>query len=291
MKKYSKDNLKKRRFDKFLIILLAIIIILSLSLLIYILLNNNITYEKVDDSAKFISNDETANSTPIIVDNVLIGGLYDKKWVSAEKYYLGATNKSDIEIDVYNKTGKKGAYNIESISKGDTTTVYSITTNTNLVDEYFAIPKNDSANAMLIPAKKRSNITEEEIKNVEKALGIYRLFNTTVKITEVYDISLSQGNNGMLIFATNQVGKSFGVYSAVVYVDNQNKPTLIKYSYVRDKNNASNWPIYSFKFTGDLNLDGTYEIIIQETKEFEVKYDVIEYNNKKFKEVLSTVIK
>lgn len=291
MKKYSKDNLKKKNFLKILIIILVLIVLASIGLFVYVFVNKNIVYEKINDNAKFVSDDEAAASMPIIIDNVLVGGLYDKKWVSTEKFYLKSNNKSNVEVDIYNKTGKKGAFVVESISQGSGTTVYSVTTNTNFVDEYFAVPKNDNANAMLIPAVQKKNVTEDDVKYVERALGIYRLFNTTTKVTEVYDVTLSQGNNGKLIFATNQVGKSIGVYSAVVYVDNNNKPTLLKYNYVRDTKDASNWPIYSFKFIGDLNLDGTSEIIIQETKEFEVKYDIIEYKDNKFNEVLSSIIK
>lgn len=291
MKKYSKSNVKKRSLAKFLLVLFAILVICSIALLIYILVNNNIVYEKINDDAKFVSEEEAVNSTPIVIDNVLIGGVYNKKFVSAEKFYLKASKKSDLEIDVYNKNGKKGTYSINGISQGNSTTVYSATTNTNLVDEYFAIAKNDSANAMLNPAIKKQNITEQEVEYVKKALGIYKLFNTSIKVTEVYNVTLSQGNNGMIIFATNEPNKSFGVYSCVVYVDNAGKATLLKYNYLRNTKDASNWSLYSFKFIGDLNLDGTAEIIIQEVKEFEVKYDVIEFKNNKFKEVLSTVIK
>lgn len=291
MKKYSKNTQKKRSLVKFFIIVFAIILICIVALLLYVLLNKNIVFEKIEDSAKFVSDDVAKNSTPVIIDNVLVGGVYDKKWVSTERFYLNSTNKSNLEIDIYNKVGKKGTYELNSIAQGNTTTVYSATTNTNIIDEYFAIAKNDNADAMRLKAIKKQNITETEIKDVKRALGLYNLFNLTVKITEAYDISLSQGDNGVLIFATNEVGKSMGVFSAVVYVDSNNKTQLIKYNYIRDTKDASNWPIYSFKFLGDLNVDGKNEIIIQETKEFEVKYDVIEYNNNKFREVLSTVIK
>ena len=291
MKKYSKNNQKKRSVVKFLIVVFAIFLILSITLLLYVLLNKNIVYEKINTESKFVSDDIAKNSTPVIIDNVLIGGVYDKKWVSTERFYLNSTNKANIEIDVYNKVGKKGTYELNSIVQGNTTTVYSATTNTNLVDEYFAVAKKEDFNLMKLKAIKRQNVTENEIKYVKNALGIYRLFNTTVKITEVYDVSLTQGNNGMLIFATNEVGKSMGVYSTVVYVDNNYKEHLIKYNFTRNVEDASDWPIYSFKFSGDLNLDGVNELIIQEIKEFEVKYDVIEYKDNKFSEVLSTIIK
>lgn len=290
MKKYSKNSSKKRTLLKFLIGLLVVFLVLSVALLVYILLNNNITYEKYNEDAKFVSEDVAKNSTPIIMDNVLVGGVYDKKWVSSDRYYLNSTNKSNLEIDVYSKTGKKGKYELTSVSQASSKTVYSAITNTNLIDEYFAIAKSDTS-AMNVAAKKRQTVTENEIKMVKKALGIYRLFNTSVKITEVYDISLSQGENFTLIFATNEVGKSTGVYSAVVCVDNMNKAKLVKYSYVRDKDKAADWPIYSLKFVADLNLDGTNEIVLQETKEFEVKYSVLEYEKNEFKEVIGAVIK
>lgn len=290
MKKYSKDNVKKRTFIKILITLFIIFVIFSIALLVFVIINDNIVYEKIDDNAKLVSDEVAANATPIIIDNVLVGGVYDKKWVGPEKFYLKSNNMYDLEIDVYNQNGKKGTYELDSISQGSGTTVYSAVTNANIIDEYFAINKSD-LNAMNVTPKKRQNVTEEHISLVKKALRFYRLFNTTVKITEIYDVQLSQGNNGMIIFATNEVGKSFGVYSAVVYVDSSNKPILLKYNYIRNTENAKEWPVYSFKFMADLNLDGTNEIIIQETKEFEVKYDVIEFKNNKFKEVISAVIK
>ena len=54
---------------------------------------------------------------------------------------------------------------------------------------------------------------------------------------------------------------------------------------------SSDWPIYSFKFIADLNNDGTNEVIIQEVKEFEAKYDIIEFKNDNFIEVLSSELK
>ena len=48
---------------------------------------------------------------------------------------------------------------------------------------------------------------------------------------------------------------------------------------------------YSLNFVADLNGDGINELLIQETKEFEVKYDVIEYKNNNFYEILSSVAK
>ena len=46
-----------------------------------------------------------------------------------------------------------------------------------------------------------------------------------------------------------------------------------------------------YKFIADLNNDGTNEVIIQEVKEFEAKYDIIEFKNDNFIEVLSSELK
>lgn len=113
----------------------------------------------------------------------------------------------------------------------------------------------------------------------------------SVKITEVYDVVISDTEKGYVIFATNEVNKGKGAYSTVIYVSNTGKRKIIKYNYINDKNNAEDWPVYSLNFVADLNQDGTNEILIQETKEFEVKYDVIEYKQNNFYEIMSAIAK
>ena len=113
----------------------------------------------------------------------------------------------------------------------------------------------------------------------------------SVKISEVYDITISENEKGYLIFATNEVNKGKGAYSTVIYVSNTKKSKIVKYNYINDKENAEDWPVYSLNFVADLNSDGTNELLVQETKEFEVKYDVIEYKNNNFYEIMSAVAK
>ena len=55
-----------------------------------------------------------------------------------------------------------------------------------------------------------------------------------VKITEVYDIVLSDIEKGYIIFATNEVNKGKGAYSAIVYVSSTGKSKLIKYNYINN---------------------------------------------------------
>lgn len=291
MKKYSKGKLKIKRGLKVLIFILLIILVISSIFIATVGLNNNIVYEKIDENAKIVSEDEAINSTPVIIDNLVIGGIYDKKWVSSEKYYLKSKNKDSVEIDIYNNKGKAGKFVLNSMEKSSTAnSIYAKTTNTNTVDEYLAITTG-SDDIMPVTAAKVLNVGEEDIAVVKKGLGFRRIFNTTVKINSVYEAKLEDGGYSKVYFVTNQAGKSSGAYSAVIYKGPSGKISCIKYNYVKDIKNASNWPVYSFKFVADLNRDGNNELIIQETKEFEVKYDVLEYRKNKFYEVLSAIIK
>jgi hypothetical protein len=291
MGKYSKTKIKTRRGIRLIIILLVLVLVASSTFLIYVNVKNNISFERIDDSSSFVSDDIAQNSTPVIIDNVIVGGVYENTWVSSERYYLNSKNKSNIDIDIYNIRGRAGTFKLNSLSKaGKSSAVYSVTTNTNFNDSYFAIAKSDN-NPILNTATKDLNVTEQDIKYVKKALGIYRLLNGSVKITEAYDVKLEDQMTSRLLFVTNESKNNNGVYSAVVFVDYYGKASLIKYNYIKNLKNASDWPIYSFKFVADLNSDSKSEIVIQETKEFDVKYDVLEYRNNKFYEVLSTTMK
>lgn len=290
MKKYSKSGLRTKRNLKVLISIFVIIIIICSAFLVYLHVKNNIIIEKIDTNSSFVNDDIAKNSNPIVIDNIILGAIYDKTWVSSERYYMMSKNKSNVSIDTYNKKGKAGNYTLNSLSKTDAT-IYAETTNTNFIDEYIAINKT-SNNIMINPATKITNITEKDVNIVKKSLGIYKLLNSSVKVTEVYDIALRPGEAySRFIFATSEKNKSTGIYSAVIYVNPQGKASLIKYSYIKDINNSSEWPTYSFKFNADLNQDGTNELIIQETREFSVKYDVLELRKNNFYEVLSVSMK
>ena len=289
MEKYSKEKLKRKRGVKKLIIILVIIIVLCLAGLIYILLNNNIVKERIDNNARFIGDNEAANSTPIIVNNLIVGATYDTKWVSAGRYYTKGTNKNEFEVDLFNKDGKLGTYKLNEITQQpDSTSVYTTTTRVNLVDEYYGVAKDTSKVASKTIS---STITDEDTKNVKKALGIYRMLNTSVKVKEVYEVSITNDVYGKVIIATNEPGKSFGAFTVAVFVDNAGNASIIKYNYIRNLKNASDWPVYSLKFVADLNSDSSKELVLVEAKEFEAKYSVLEYRNGKFYEVLSSVVK
>lgn len=291
MKKYSKEKLKARRGIKVIIIILSIIAVACIAVLLFSLFSKKIVSERIDSSASNVSDDVASNSTPIIVNNLILGATYDKKWVANEKYYLNSKNGENTEIDAYSKEGKLGKYNIGKISKDTkTASVYTTISKQNLLNEYFAVATSNN-DVMSTPASKVINIDESYIKDVKKALGLYRIFNNSVKINEIYNITISDTQKGYLIFATNEVSKGKGAYSTIIYVSNTGKSKIIKYNYINNKNNSEDWPIYSLNFVADLNQDGTNEILIQETKEFEVKYDVIEYKNNDFYEIMSATAK
>lgn len=291
MKRYSKEKLKVKRGVKALLIILCIVSFLCIAVLLFSLLSKKIIYEKFDASPSDVSNDVAANSTPIVINNLIIGATYDKKWVASEKYYLNSKNGENTEVDAYSNNGKIGKYKIEKISKDSkTASIYTTISKENLLTEYLAVATSDN-NIMPDPASKITNIDEEYIKHVKKALGIYRIFNSSVKINQVFNITLTDTEKGYLIFATNEVNKGKGAYSSIIYVSNTGKSKMLKYNYISNKQEAQDWPIYSFVFEADLNNDGTNELIIQETKEFEIKYDILEYKNDGFYEIMSAVAK
>lgn len=291
MKKYSKEKLKARRVVKTIIVFLAIIAVICIGVLLFSLFSKSIVVEKLDSTPSNVSDEVASNSTPVIINNLILGATYDKKWVASEKYYLNSKNGENTEIDAYSKEGKMGKYTIGKISKDTkTASIYTTISKQNLLNEYFAVATSQT-NVMPNPANKILDIDECYIKDVKKALGMYRIFNMSVKISEVYDITISENEKGYLIFATNEVNKGKGAYSTVIYVSNTGKSKIVKYNYINDKENAEDWPVYSLNFVADLNSDGTNELLVQETKEFEVKYDVIEYKNNNFYEIMSAVAK
>lgn len=287
MKKYSKNNLKMARGIKFMMVLLLVIFVLSISFAIFVIVKNNITIEKMDYSAKDVDDNIATNSTPIVVNNFVIGGVYDKKFVSAEKFYLKSNNKFNIDLDVYTKTGKSGEFSLSEVKKtSNSNSIYASIKKSNNYSEYFAIAKTGSN--IKQPSVKEVKSDETIISQAKKALGIYRLFNTSIKIESAYEVNFTNDGMSRILFVTNEPGKMAGAYSSVIYISPNGKSKIIKYSYVKDVEKASDWPVYSLEFVADLNNDGKSEIILQETREFNIKYDVIEYNKNKFKEILST---
>ena len=71
---------------------------------------------EVNDAAN-VSDDIAANSEPIIVDNLIVGAIYENTWVSTNKYYLKSNKKTDLETYVYDIDSRAGEYIIEDKTK------------------------------------------------------------------------------------------------------------------------------------------------------------------------------
>lgn len=279
-----------KRGLKIVIVVLVILVICSSSFLLFVGFRKNYIAEYVDETSKQVSDDVAINSTPVIINNLILGGVYEKAWVNAERYYLKSKNKTG-DIDIYNKKGKAGKFELKEIYKDSSSAgTFARTSNTSMTEEYFAIAA-DNKDVMPVPATKVKDINEKDVKNVKKALGLKKIFNSTVKITEIYQASIDNTGLSTFIFVTSEPTKSAGAYSAIIYINPTGKPKCIKYNYIKNIKDASNFPIYSFEFVADINKDGKNELIIQETKEFEVKYDILEQKDNNFVEILSNTMK
>lgn len=290
MAKYKKNSNRRRNILKLFMSILLVIVILGISAIVYLAFNNNVSKFLVDNSAKNVSNEEAKNATPIIVNNILLGGVYNEKFVSVDKYFFNSTNKTGTKINLYTKDSKIGEYEISSIKKDNVLpTVYVATSKENLTYEYFATISSKNTNYKEF-VETESN--DDDIKRVKDSLGLYKILNTSINIHKVYDTTIKDGNKVRVILATNEPNKSIGAYSTIVIYDEfTNTVKCVKYNYVRNKKDSSDFGIISLKFVADFNNDGTNELVIQETREFEVIYSVYTYKNGEYYEVLSSSMK
>lgn len=283
MKKTNK-NMKRKKLIPILVLLIAILVI-SVALLIYIYTQNYITVEYIDKSSSNVSSEDVSSVSPIIINNVVVGGVSDKgKWLSKDNLFGKANVSKGAEVDLYGTSGKMGTFEIYSTSYDqDKGITYAVPLKDLSNEEYIATSK--SEDNMMQRSLTKVEATSQDEKYVKKALGKYRLFNNTVKVNEVYEVYLNQEQKTRIISATSSGKNNFGVYSTVIYV-NGNKAKIMKYSYVKNTESSINWPVYSIKFACDLNKDGNYEVILQETRELTMKYDIMEYRNNKYYEVI-----
>lgn len=289
--KYSKTKLVGKRWMFVAIIVLIILLIAGISYTVYINKTNNIVYENINEDSSSVSDNIASQSTPILINNIILGGVYDSKWVSMDRYYFKSVNKETYDIDIFTRKGKSGTFKLRSVDKSsDGLVAYATTTRTNYNDEYFAVKAESTTTAKMDKINLDNEGTEVYKNYVKKALGIYGILNSSIKIREVYEVALVPGEISYIITATNDGKTNNGVYSAVIFVNRFNEVNLIKYNYVKDVNNSSNFGIYTTKFIADLNGDKKCEIILQETKEFNTKYSVMELKNNKFYEVISAIV-
>lgn len=269
-----------------LIIIISLIILISVILfLIYTFSGNYIEFGALDNLAESSTLSDANNSNIIIVNGIVIGGSNKEKWVSSDAIYDAYKNKESLEVNMFSENKTYGTYNTASLKKYKTKVVYTTIAKENLPTSYLAVSSSISTN---MPGMTKLEIADEDIKYVKDALGSYTIINNSVKINECYLVNINS-NDDKIICAVSSKKNIFGAYSAVVYVTN-NKAFLVKYTYVRDVNNATKFPVYSLKYVKDLNEDGTPEIILEETTQNTVSYSVLENRQNKFYQVLKSTI-
>ena len=291
MKKYSKTDLIKKRWIKFGIIILLIIIVICVSYIIYINFKNHIVYENINNDAIHISDEKAKESTPIILNNVVIGATYKKEWVSSTRYYNVSSIKEDSKMRLFTSKGSAGTFDLELIDKVKSN-IIGLTNSTNRTEEYISIIENENYNYLPMVKLNSYKTKEKEYKEkIKEALSMYKILNNTIQINNVYECVLELGENITLLEVTSSSENKNGAYSAIVMIDSKGQASLVKYNYINNKEKAEDFKIYLIKFVMDLNNDLKNELIIQEVDEFETRYSVLESRNNKFVTVLSEVIK
>lgn len=290
MKTYSKGKLKLRRAMLALVFLFVTLLIIGVVLLFAFCLKDSIEVCQEKNAAVNVSDDVAANSHPVIIDNLVVGATYNSRWVSANKYYLKSNYKSDVELSVYNMDTRAGIYKIKELYTSDDS-VFVNTTYPNYIDEYFALPSSD--NYALTSQFKEVEFDEKDNEYVKDALGIYQMYNNTMSIKKVYNgyINIDIPIRIITVTSTNK-GVFGGIYNAVVVAfPNDNKAELVQYNYTKDFENSDDYPLCSVEFLADFNGDGNSELIVREVTEFNVTYNVFEYQDGKYFKVLSETMK
>lgn len=286
--KKQNANIRKQKLIFSLIVVLVVILIILVALFLYLNSQNYISYGPEDATAvsETVEKSTAQNASMVILNNVLLGGVNGSQWVSAKVMYDNAS-MTGTEITMYNNDGMLGTYTTSKFKENDSY-YYTKTTKYPEPDEYIAV---DTKNiSPVLYELDKIEVGEEDEKTVKKALGKYNLLNGSVKIVEAYQTSFYEGKLGKLYSVTSNGKNMFGVYSAVIFASSEHTG-VIKYSYVKDTNLSSGWPVYSIKYVIDLNGDGKNELIIQETTANAVKYVVEELKNSfEFKEVLKVSI-
>lgn len=289
MKKYSKGKLRFKRIFILLISIFLIALILGLILLFAFCLKDKFSISSETNAAINVSDDIAINSQPIVIDNLIVGALYNSTWVSASKYYLKSNNKTELDTYVYSNDTRAGKYKIkDTYTYGDS--VFVNTSYPNYIDEYFSIPNDVYA---LTSQFKEADVEEGDYEYVKKALGIYRAYNNSMRIAKIYSGYVDINTPIRIIAVTSDKKGLFGgVYSAIIVSNvNSNEAKILQYSYTKDLNNSYDFPLYSIEFLADFNGDGISEIVTREITEFNVTYNIFEYKNGKYVKVLCETMK
>jgi len=280
-----KKSRKVRRYIPILIAFFAIILISAIGVFIYVLSGNYITYVNIDNSANKVNNTTAKDSNIIVMNGIVLGASKNREWISTEKYCKANGYEGNLDVNLYSDVSLYGTFKTASLKTSKNKVVYTTIGKDILPEQYLAVSSNVEKN---ITNLKKIEATEADKELVKDALGGYAMLNSGINITEIYSVKI-KNNSDKLIFVTAEKANLLGVYSAVIYVTS-GESYLVKYSYVRDTDNADKWPVYSLKFVHDLNSDQVPEIILEEVTGKNVSYNVFELRNNKFYQVLSTTI-
>ena len=291
MKKYSKSSLNRKRWVKYLIMILSVIIIICIFAIVYINFTNYIVYENINNDAMHISDEKAEKSTPIILNNIIIGATYKKEWVSSSRYYNMSNFKEDIKMKLYTSKGSSGTFDLELVKKTNSN-IIGLTNSINRTEEYIGIITDNEYNYIpLVNIQKYDSKKVDYISKIKEALGVNKILNSSIQINNVYETFIELGENITLLEVTSSNNSKNGAYASLIMIDSKGKASIIKYNYINNKEKAEDFKIYLLKFAIDLNNDSKNEIVIQEVDEFETIYSVLEYRDNKFITVLSEVIK
>ncbi len=275
----------KKKFIPIVIIISILVIVSVVLFLIYTFSGNYISYGAVDTTAESATLSDAKDANIIIVNGIVVGGNKDGRWINADKMYEINKNLESIEVNMFSENKMYGVYNTASLKKYKSDVIYTTLAKDNLPSSYLAQSSNASTN---MPGMTKLDAESEDENYVKEALGSYKIINNTVKITESYFTNI-KFNSDKIICAVSAKKSIFGAYSAVVYVNNK-KATLVKYTYVKDTNNANRFPVYSLKYVKDLNEDDVPEIVLEEVTGNDVSYSVLELRQNKFYQVLNASV-
>lgn len=257
------------------IVALLILVISGALFLYYTLINNYVVYDNIDNSSSIATSIEISNARKIIINNLLIGGIDNTKYIDADLIYNLTDKTKTSDIDMFDVNSSYGTFKTSTYVKYNELVFTKIAKDI-VPDEYIAIEhKDDISKSSMQIVSQKLKATKEDIKHVKQALKKYKWLNSTVKITEVYSLKIKENSDKIICVVSDNNNKfAIGAYSAVIYVTNNNAH-IVKYAYVKDTKNSANWPIYSFKFAIDVDTDKIAEIILQETTKYYSTYSLL----------------
>ncbi len=281
-----KSKPKARMLIPILIGVCIIVIACCIAFFVYTFSGNYITYSNIDEKAETAAESTAKDSNVIVYNGIVLGASKNGSWINAKGYYEANGAKNDVEVNLYSKEKYYGTFKLATLRKHREGLIYTTIGKDTPPEYYLAVSSNVNMDTNFA---KKVDATKEDEKMVKKAIGSYNLLNRGVNITEVYTVNI-EGANDKIICATAKKKSIFGVYSAVVYVTN-NEPYLVKYAYVRDTDEAERWPVYSLKYIKDLNGDSKPELILEEVTGQVVRYTVQELRkNHEFYQVLKVSV-